>query len=229
MRRSMQWVGLVLASGLLGAPAAGDLVNGDFDDPNTPPPGWSSGTGGAVVVEDDPADSDGDDELCIDATATYTWDASAGAWDGSGAMDSAVQVASIPSGRDTLLFSAQSISLQAAGALDTVSIGVAVDYKDTNGSDLRVEQTWTPGSPGGTTLVLTDPDFTQPMTVSVLGQALGVPSDWDDGTQDGEQQVLHARGYFDDFQFVPEPASLTLVALGGAVLLRRRRRQSQRA
>lgn len=211
---------LILA---LAGSAAGDVVNGDFEDATDFANWQEAGGGGTEVLSSYGSNSTRVAHLSVEAT--YTWDEFGEAWDGP-FPQAAIQQGSftsysleIEAGETTLEFYALAViegeDMSPPSATVLAAGGFAV------GATVLTAH-WTPYS-----IDLVYPGTSQQLPVgSSINVAfnVSVEAPLRFGDYGGEEVTQTIDLYLDDVHLVPLPGSGLLLLAGGVALLRRRRK-----
>ena len=222
--RIFHCVAIVAVAGVLAlgtSTARADIINGDFSD------GLNSGWG---IVANPPGYTEVvDGRLHIVSYNTYEWNSDVETWDLQDATESGINVLQsvlqeagywAPEGTDAIEFDVEvtitdnPVGNPGAGTMfainyggNAASTGLLTDY---NGTVLLPLPGLVPNDPGGCQL-------------SVVSYA-GLDVSPDPGL--GTSYTITVESYFDNFQFVPEPASVLVLAMGALAMIARRRRRS---
>lgn len=199
---------LVVAGGF----ASGDIVNGGFDTGTTY--GWmvlpfSIASYSVVDI------TESNKVLKLDASNTFDEeDAPEQPYSSLTAVQPDGIVASslyAPAGTDALEFYAKAVVVGTTWP----TMDVQVNYTDLSSGAQSVSHVITASNAGWQlrTIDLTGIDTSQSLSFQIR-----VIND-----QDPDNGLSQSIGYYDDFAFVPEPATMTMLALGGIAMLRRRR------
>jgi len=207
-----------------------DILNGDFTaavdldhwakaELAAPDPGYAS------VQE---VTNSGNDQLYLMAHNTYTW--AAGSWllnEYIGSVAQAMNPADYdlyaPAGTTALAFDAK-VAVQAPAGDVATRLWVEVQYNyDGSVFDADEDIALAVADWAGYSIDLPGLDPAKQMSLNVYARSgdglAGVT-----GQSDGQVVDLIAEGWFDNFQLVPEPASITLLTLGALAIGTRRKR-----
>lgn len=225
MRSGMYAMMIAGALAVAVATAAGDIQNGDFNSGDDE--SWelvaAAASPGSATAEIVDMQNDDDPELHLQATEKYVYESEA--WQAQyGAIASAGQSAVlsgglyVPSGTTSIELTVESIAISSEVPNAEAGLQLIVDFTaDESGAAVNEILT----SLGTHTILLSaDLDEDEPVTVSLYAAPWLDPA----GVEPGDLPVtVSVDAVVDNVQFVPEPASLALLALGGLSLIRRRR------
>ena len=214
---------LIVCAGSTVCPA--DIVNGDFEDGVN---GWwvaPTPSSDTSLAYGQTADVGGNNVLELFAKTTYTWSGSE--WLRDQGEDSNVMVSQgflgalyAPAGTTSLDFYASATAVGSSWP----SVDVTFNYTKLNGDpdSISLPITESGSSWGLRTVLLLDIDVDEPVSIQI--RAIADQDLYDNGDGTGVAEVT-AR--FDDFVFIPEPCSLTLLLVGsiGVLLGKRHRRR----
>ncbi len=197
---------------IAGGFASGDIVNGSFDTGTTY--GWMvlAGANSSYSVVDI---TESDNVLKMDTIADYSGGTPPLSYVTAAQPDIfSTPFLYAPSGTTAIEFNAKAV----VAGVTWPTIDVQVSYTDLLNTFRTASCVITESDADWRlrTITLSDIDTTKSLSFQVRVIANHQP--------DGD--LATATGYFDDFAFVPEPATVTLLSLGGIAILRRRRRQS---
>jgi hypothetical protein len=208
--------------------AGANIVNGDFEAPTDLAHWVAVGIGdpGDVLAEEITGPSD---ELHMMAANSYTWDGDD--WLLSEEEIGSIAIANNPSdyqlfapaGTDALSFDARVAVASIAGdELERLLVEVAYNF---DGAVFGASQSLWLGEEDWTRHSLSLPglDTSKQMNISVYARG-GDGLTGQDGVEPGATTNVIAEGWFDNFAFVPEPASMLVLAVGGCAMLLRRKR-----
>ncbi len=198
---------------ITGNVASGDIVNGSFDTGTTY--GWmvlpfSVASYSVVDI------TESDDVLKLDASNTFDEEGDLEQMQSSiTAIQPDGMVATMlyaPTGTTALEFYAKAVVTGASWP----TMDVQVNYFDSSNMSHTASYTITESNADWQlrTIYLTGIDTSKSLSFQIRVI----------NNQDPEDGVSQSFGYYDDFAFVPEPATMTLLTLGGIAMLRRRRR-----
>ena len=196
----------------------GDIINGDFEDGTN---GWwvvPTPTGDPSLAYGQTADVGGNNVLELFAKTTYTW--SGNEWLRDQSEDSNVMVSQgflsglyAPAGTTSLDFYASATAVGSSWP----SVDVTFNYTKLNGDpdSISLPITESGSSWGLRTITFNEIDTDEAVSIQI--RAIADQDLYDNGDGTGVAEVT-AR--FDDFVFIPEPCSLTLLLTGslGALL-----------
>ena len=235
------WLGVAVLAGVLAAGVSSvraDIVNGDFSSPlgdvtNPQGPNWYPFfTPGQATVE-----ITGDGWLHIVTTNTYAYDSGTGKWVRQEDYDSGATVYQnvptdggnyAPPGTDAIEFDFD-IAIDNPAGNDLAYLEFQINYNSGNVAPLAGQDHLAAGAgtlhidmpgtvvdaPGAWTISLVSLSALNP-SFSLTPAELGLPSN---------TMTITIDSKFDNFQFVPEPASMGLLLVGGAAAMFRRRRK----
>lgn len=225
-------VSVLLLAGLLGASIASatGIQNGDFENATdlehwTAVPLAAPDANNALVEE---IDSAGDDQLHLMARNTYTW--GGGVWAMDQFLGSIAQSTNpadydlyAPAGTTALQFDAK-IDIQILSGDSATRVWAKVDYNFGETIFDATEALTFSASSDWATYVLDLPglDVSKLIDLNIYarsGDGLVGPV----GESEGQTVDLVAEAWFDNFQFIPEPISAVMLAIGGVGLVLRKR------
>jgi hypothetical protein len=204
------------------------ILNGDFEDPSDLAH-WVAvpiGDLGMVTVEEITGASD---QLHLAASNSYTW--SGAEWLLTDGETGSIAMASnpldydlyAPSGTTALSFDAK-VAIASIAGDDAERILVEVSYNFDGGMFGSTESLWlAEGDWAQQSMSLPGLDTSKKMNITVYARS-GDGLTGEAGIEQGQTADLIAEGWFDNFAFVPEPASMLLLAVGGCAMVLRRRR-----
>ncbi len=220
---------LVFSLVLFAGPVEADILNGDFEHVTdlqdwTPYTAVDSANAGQAVVEE-VRETGGNDRLHLRALNSYTY--TSGEWLCDQAVDSYAEAinlgTAVSSPITKLRFEAEIFIQTLENATEPyANVWLSVDYNDLvdyidlpffNSASRQSYDLDLPGFNSG-----------QVFKITVYAESDADTFNFPSGTE-GQTTDVIAEAYFDNFQFIPEPFSATLLALGAAVLVGRTRRR----